>query len=72
VLAYVVLGAALAVALFLVVRAFLQRKREDRGGRGRAGRGSGAGASQEEQESALAKAPQGWWSDRRRAPPPEG
>ncbi|MGC4113993.1 MAG: DUF4129 domain-containing protein [Myxococcales bacterium] len=63
VLAYVVLGAAIALVLFLVLRAFLQRQKDEEGVDDEVPGGAGGAGERSDLESALAKAPRGWWSD---------
>ncbi|HEY3445736.1 MAG TPA: DUF4129 domain-containing protein [Myxococcales bacterium] len=63
VVAYVALGLAIGVLLFLIVRAFLLRQKEEAGEDEEEGGVAGGAGAKADQESALAKAPRGWWSD---------
>jgi hypothetical protein len=60
---YLLLGLAIAVLLFVLLRAFARRAEEARADEEGEGGAAGAGAARQDLESALAKAPRGWWSD---------
>lgn len=61
--AYVALGVAIAVLLFLLVRSYLNRRKDEEGDDEEASGLAGGTGETADLESALAKAPHGWWSD---------
>ncbi|MBI5543830.1 MAG: DUF4129 domain-containing protein [Deltaproteobacteria bacterium] len=63
VVTYVLLGLAIAVLAYVLIRALWSRREEEKEEDSEARAAATGGADQQDLESALAKEPRGWWSD---------